>query len=137
MNQVSTNTVKVRVCETDALGHISNISYFIYFEEARVEFFKRLSGEGAMKDLDIILAHTECNFVNQGYFDDTLTVTTFVERVGNSSIQLIHQIKNQKHQLIAEGKATVVYFDFQRQRSIPLTTKMKEQLNRFSISTPS
>lgn len=30
--------VKVRFCETDALGHISNISYFIYLEEARTDF---------------------------------------------------------------------------------------------------
>lgn len=33
--------VKVRFCETDALGHINNTSYFIYLEEARIAFLKK------------------------------------------------------------------------------------------------
>ncbi|OLO38880.1 thioesterase [Alkalihalophilus pseudofirmus] len=129
------NSVKVRVCETDALGHISNISYFIYLEEARVEFFRQLSSGDEKEEWNIILAHTECNFVNQGYFEDVLTVETYVERVGNSSVQLIHDIYNQNRQLIAKGKATVVYFDFEQQRSKPLSTEIREKLNQFAIST--
>ncbi|WP_078428852.1 acyl-CoA thioesterase [Alkalihalobacterium alkalinitrilicum] len=129
------NSVKVRVCETDALGHISNISYFIYLEEARVEFFRQLSSGDVKEEWNIILAHTECNFVNQGYFEDVLTVETYVERVGNSSVQLIHDIYNQNRQLIAKGKATVVYFDFEQQRSKPLSTEIREKLNQFAIST--
>lgn len=27
--------VTIRLCETDALGHINNASYFVYLEEAR------------------------------------------------------------------------------------------------------
>lgn len=34
--------VKVRFCETDALGHINNTSYFIYLEEARIAFFEEM-----------------------------------------------------------------------------------------------
>lgn len=40
--------VKIRVSETDALGHVSNISYFIYLEEARVELFRNL---GIMEEI--------------------------------------------------------------------------------------
>lgn len=31
--------IRTRYCESDALGHINNVSYFIYFEQARVDFF--------------------------------------------------------------------------------------------------
>ncbi|MDE5413879.1 acyl-CoA thioesterase [Alkalihalobacterium chitinilyticum] len=129
--------VKVRACETDGLGHVSNISYFIYLEEARVEFFKLFTSEMDMKSWNFILAHTGCDFVNQAYFDEILTVATSVEHVGNSSFEVSHHIYNRHQQLIAKGKAIVVYFDFEDQKSKPIPEPIKEKLNQFSISTPS
>jgi acyl-CoA thioester hydrolase len=32
----------VRFCETDALGHVNNVSYFIYFEQGRVDLFREI-----------------------------------------------------------------------------------------------
>jgi acyl-CoA thioester hydrolase len=34
--------IKVRYCETDMTGHVNNVSYFIYFEQGRVEYLEHL-----------------------------------------------------------------------------------------------
>ncbi|WP_209122996.1 thioesterase family protein [Alkalihalobacillus sp. BA299] len=130
-------TVKVRACETDGLGHVSNISYFIYLEEARIEFFKLFSTDMDMKSWKFILAHTGCDFIHQAYFDERLTIKTSIEHVGNSSFQVIHHMYNRDQKLIAKGKAVVVYFDFQEQKSKLIPDEIKEKLNQFLIGTPS
>ena len=110
--------VKVRFSETDALGHISNISYFIYLEEARTEFFADLGFGRDINNWKIILASASCDFVSQGYYNQKLVVQTAVSRIGNSSFQVVHEIKDvESGELIAKGQASAVHFNFKTQKS--------------------
>lgn len=110
--------VTVRFCETDALGHINNTSYFIYIEEARIKFFEKLGYEMNLKNWNFILASTKCDFINQGYFNQKLSISTYLSRIGSKSFQLEHDIRSEDtNQLIAKANAIIVYFDFVEQRS--------------------
>ncbi len=121
--------VTVRFCETDALGHINNTSYFIYFEEARIRFFESVGYKMDSKTWSFILASTKCDFVSQGYFNQLLTVKTFVSHVGNKSFQLEHEIIcSQTHEMIAKGNAIIVYFDFDKQTSETIPDHLREGL---------
>lgn len=126
--------VKVRFCETDALGHISNISYFIYLEEARTEFFAEL---GFGRDIDnwkIILASASCDFVSQGYYNQKLVVRTKVSKIGSSSFQVEHEIKDAENgKLIAKGQASAVHFNFKTQKSEVLPETNRRQLENHLI----
>ena len=126
--------VKVRFSETDALGHISNISYFIYLEEARVEFFADLGFGRDINNWKIILASASCDFVNQGYYNQKLIVQTEVSKIGNSSFQVIHEIKDaESGELIAKGQASAVHFNFQTQKSEALPESHRKQLEKHLI----
>lgn len=126
--------VKVRFCETDALGHISNISYFIYLEEARTDFFAELGFGRDLNNWKIILASISCDFISQGYYDQKLIVLTEVSRIGNSSFQLVHKIKDaESGQLIAKGQADAVHFNFDTQKSEDLPEDKRQQLERYLI----
>ncbi len=60
--------VYVRYCETDAGGHVSNTSYFLYLEEARTKFFETIGfGLGKRQDMNFIVAQTGCDFIAQAY----------------------------------------------------------------------
>ncbi|WP_088007340.1 acyl-CoA thioesterase [Indiicoccus explosivorum] len=120
--------VKVRFCETDALGHISNISYFIYLEEARTDFFGEMGFEMGIGDWKFILASAACDFVSQGYFNQKLKVISEIGRIGNSSFTIIHRIVDGGGKLIATGEASIVFFDFENQRSERLPDWFRERL---------
>lgn len=121
--------VNVRFGETDALGHINNTSYFIYLEEARVKYFETLGYSMDVKKWNFILASTKCDFLSQGYFNQILTVKTWVSRIGSKSFQLDHEIVcSQRSDLIARGHAVVVYFDFDKQESAVIPDLLREGL---------
>lgn len=110
--------VKVRFSETDALGHVSNISYFIYLEEARIEFFRELGLEMALDKWSVIMISANCTFLKQAYFDQKLNVASFVTKIGNSSFKIAHRITDaETGELIAEGDAGAVYYNFNDQKS--------------------
>lgn len=126
--------VKVRFSETDALGHISNISYFIYLEESRTDFFAELGFGRDISNWKIILASASCDFISQGYYNQKLIVLTEVSRIGNSSFQVVHEIKDaESGELIAKGQASAVHFDFQTQKSEALPDANREQLEKHLI----
>lgn len=122
-------TIKVRFSETDALGHISNISYFIYLEEARTDFFEKIGLGTNIADWKIILISAKCDFVRQGYFNQRLKVITEISRIGNSSFMMVHRIMDEKTgELIAKGEAGAVYFNFEKQKGERLPAELKGKL---------
>ncbi|OLS39926.1 thioesterase family protein [Bacillus sp. MRMR6] len=126
--------VNVRFGETDALGHINNTSYFIYLEEARIRFFETLGYNMETGDWKFILASTKCDFVSQGYFNQTLNIKTYVSKIGTKSFQIEHDMIDQKtEELIAKGNAIMVYFDFDKQQSEPLPELLIEGLQHYFV----
>lgn len=126
--------VTVRFCETDALGHINNTSYFIYLEDARIKFFELLGYSMDTNDWNFIVASIKCDFVNQGFFNQILTVKTYVTKIGNKSFEVNHDIVcSQTGQMIAKGNAVIVFFDFKEQKSRPIPDLLREGLKSYSV----
>ena len=124
-------SVIVRFCETDALGHINNTSYFIYLEDARIKFFQALGYEMDISQWNFILASTKCDFVDQGYFNQTLKITTAVSNIGTKSFRLNHEILDSSTgKLIARADAVIVYFNFETQQSENLPDLLRAELER-------
>lgn len=121
---------KVRFNDTDMLGHVNHASYFTYMEEARLAYLEELDMNFFdNKNITIILVSATCDFISQGYFNDTLIVKTKVKKVGNSSFNLTSDIINKEtNQSIAKGEVTVVCFDIENQKSTPLPELFKEKL---------
>ncbi|WP_404347133.1 acyl-CoA thioesterase [Sutcliffiella horikoshii] len=93
MNEFSfSHDVRVRFSETDMFGHLNNTVPFVYFEEARIEFFKSL---GFMQDWTQpgsntipVVADLQCDFLQQVYFGEELNVCVKARQVGTSSVDL-------------------------------------------------
>ncbi|MFJ7747315.1 acyl-CoA thioesterase [Peribacillus sp. NPDC097295] len=121
--------VNVRFSETDALGHINNRSYFIYLEEARLKFFEALGLVSSVEGWNFLLASTNCNFFSQGYFNQLLTVRTYLTKVGTKSCELSQDILcSQTGEPISKGTAVLVCFNFTEQKSEPIPERVKEKL---------
>lgn len=128
---METLELKVRVSETDALGHINNKSYFDYMEEGRIDFLKKMDIPNEMNKV-FILAKTCCEYLMQGYFGQTFLIKTNVKKIGIKSVTLTTLIVNKKTgDLVAKGEAIVVYFDMNKQESIEIPISYKEELRKY------
>ncbi|MBM7646308.1 acyl-CoA thioester hydrolase [Scopulibacillus daqui] len=126
---------KVRFGETDLLGHVNNVSYFTYLEQARVDFFKAITPDPETEDWSYILASVKCDFRAQAYFDQRLKVITEVSRIGEKSFGLHQPVFDaETGQLIAEGDSTIVYFDFKEQKSKSIPGNIRAKLQDYQYS---
>lgn len=74
--------------------------------------------------------------LSQGYFNQILTVKTWVSRIGGKSFQLDHEIVcTQTGNLLAKGNAIIVYFDFVEQESAVIPDLLRESLKQNLIET--
>ncbi len=61
----------VRLFEINALGHVSNISYYFYMEEARIKFLEYNEMDGLRnimeQKLQFLVGSTNCNNYKQAF----------------------------------------------------------------------
>jgi len=91
-NPVFAIDTEVRWRDLDAFGHVNNASYLGYIEEARVRWFKSMSGDWANETSAPILAAVTANYRKPIGWPETLRVELFCERLGNKSVTLGHRI---------------------------------------------
>ena len=123
--------IDTRYCESDALGHINSVSYFIYFEQARVKF---LVDNNIVQNVNdswpYILVSSKCDYKEQLFINESIKVNTIVRSLGRSSFVLEHFILREgKETILAIGESVMVYYDFNSQRSIPLTEELLGKFN--------
>ncbi|MFC0557858.1 acyl-CoA thioesterase [Halalkalibacter alkalisediminis] len=121
--------VKVRFSETDAFGHLNNTKAFVYFEEARIEFFKHL---GLMQkwtsrehETMVVVADLHGDFIQQIKFDERLTISVKVHQIGRSSIDLHYVAHNEKSEVCLLGRGTIVQISKETGRSVEWDEDMR------------
>ncbi|KMY51158.1 acyl-CoA thioesterase [Peribacillus loiseleuriae] len=126
--------VKVRFSETDMFGHLNNTIPFTYFEEARIEYFKKI---GFMQiwlhdgRVEIpVVADLQCDFLEQLFFDDEIDVHVKVARIGNSSIDL-HYMGTKEGEVCFTGRGTIVQISKKTGKSVAWTEEMEQKMSAF------
>lgn len=117
--------------EMDAYGHVNNISYFRYFETARMTYFQRLNAPEFMDrdPLGPILASTSCRFRAPLEFPDQLSVGARVARVDTDRFVMFYAVYSRRRDTIAaEGEGTIVCFDYRENRKAPLPEELKRKI---------
>lgn len=117
-------SLTVRFAETDANQHVSQVSYLIYFEEARtrllaerVPAFDWFGGQHTL-----VLVRQWIDYQAPAYFPDRLDVWSAPVRLGQSSIRLAHVITREEpggHTAIAQGESTMVLVSAETGASLP------------------
>ncbi|GGD61551.1 acyl-CoA thioesterase [Lacimicrobium alkaliphilum] len=126
-------TFKVRFYETDALKHVSNTVLAGWFEAARDPVFRIFTPDADLDNWPLILASYKIDFLRQIYFGHEVEIRTGIQRVGNSSFEVIQQVWQQGEKA-AEGITTLVHFDYHQQKSAPIPEDVSKQLQTLLIS---
>lgn len=108
--------IRIRFSETDMFGHVNNISPFIYFEEARIEYLKSVGifskDTNATKTEGIpIVADLQCDYLKQLFFQDSLQMYVKAVHVGKTSFDIHYMGVNQNHDVCITGRGRIVYIN--------------------------
>ena len=107
---------RVRYCETDRMGIVYHGNYFNWFEMGRTEYCRSLGktyldweNEGVF--LPVVEAH--CRHKHSVFYDDEITIWTWVEKIGNVSVTFCNRIERdcEPGKIVAEGWTKHAFVD--------------------------
>jgi acyl-CoA thioester hydrolase len=119
--------------DQDMFGHVNNAIYFRWYESARIAYLDRIGLSELMDRQRVgpILAAIGCNYRRQLTFPDTVEVGSRITRIGRSSLTMTHAMWSQRQQaLVADGESTIVVFDYQTQRPVPVPDAVREAIEK-------
>ncbi|MGL4517652.1 acyl-CoA thioesterase [Shewanella sp.] len=120
-----------RFTETDGLGHINNTVIPVWCEAARTPIFEIFNPELDLHQWNLIVAGFTVAFIAPTYYGKSVTVKTYVSRIGNSSFELT-QTCWQAGNKTAEVKTTLVHYDYGSEKSRPIPTGIRTVLASLS-----
>ncbi len=109
--------------EMDAYGHVNNTVLFRYFESARMAYFERCGFIASYERdrIGAILHSTSCRFRRPLFCPDTALVATRVPQVQEDRFHMEYRVASRATgELVAEGTATIVSYDYTAGRKVPL-----------------
>ncbi len=116
--------------EMDSYRHVNNVVYFRYFENARLEYFRRMGWPEFERDTGIgpILASTNARFRRALTYPDTIAITARLGTLGDDRFTLEHQLFSERlgAEVAARGEATIVVYHYERGEKV----RMPEELRR-------
>lgn len=127
--------------EQDSFGHVNHAVYFRWYETSRIAYAQRvgLMDLHATKGIGSILASVTSDYRRQLTFPDIVHVGARVVRIGRTSLSMEHKLVSQTQgALAAEGRATLVVFDYKANAPIPAPDSIRraiEELEGRSLST--
>lgn len=97
--------------DMDAHGHVNNVVYFRYMENARVEFYRRI-GKYEFEErtgITLVVKSTSCRYVSALAFPDRIAVGARVTGMGDEQILMQYLVVNRDTGRVAAlGEAAIV-----------------------------
>ncbi|MEH6649658.1 MAG: thioesterase family protein [Motiliproteus sp.] len=122
----------IRWGDMDALGHLNNTLYFRLFEEARIQWLDHIGAEFSKPNAatGAVIVHAGCDFLYPVVYPATTRISTTIEKIGRSSIEICHQMStiDQPDRIVANGPVKVVWIDYKANRSVPLPDAIRATL---------
>lgn len=108
-------SIRVRYCETDAMGFLHHGNFINYYEMGRTELLRAQGGsyrEMEESGLFLVVVKLDCRYHSPARYDDLLTLHTRVERV--SAVKIEHSYRLFRgEQLLATASSVLACVDGQ------------------------
>jgi len=117
--------------EMDAFQHLNNVTYFRYFESARIAFFESmgLTRDGALTEVGPILAFTSCRFLAPMTYPDTAYVGACVVKIEDDRFTMGLIIVSEKlRKVTAVGEAVLVSYDYQKKVKVGIPEVWRQKM---------
>lgn len=99
--------VRVTYYDTDQMGHVYYSKYLVWFEMGRTEWLRSRGGcYREMEEGGIFLpvAEAHCEYLRPAFYDDPLTIVTWVAEVRRVSLRFAYEIRRESRgEVLARG----------------------------------
>ena len=117
--------IHVRFSDVDVYGHVNNVKYFEYLQEARVSMLAELV---PLRRFSIVVAQTDVDYVQPLLFRaEPYACRSSIIRVGARSMTVESEICD-GDRVLARAKVVVVFFDLASGRSTEPDPEIREVL---------
>lgn len=137
MSITSETLLKVRYSETDQMGVVHHGNYAQYLELARIDWLSRLGiSYKNMEENGVMLPvfTLDFKFKKSAFFDDELTVKTFLKKIPTARIVFDYEIYNQHQDLLTIASSTLVFVDAKTRKPILCPPYLLEIIENTLIS---
>jgi acyl-CoA thioester hydrolase len=120
----------VRYADTDAQGHVNNVSFAAYLETGRTVLAQACGLPiGLHSGMHTVLARVEIDYRAELHWPASLDLGSAVVRIGRSSVTVIQGVFHGKV-CVATGREVLVMVETATGRSTPLPDAVRERLQR-------
>ena len=127
--------VHVRFSDVDVDGHVNNVKYFEYFQEARISGIARM-WQG-LDQITLVVAQTDVEYrVPILFRQEPYDAWSWIARIGQRSAT-IESIICDGETLLSRARVTIVFFDQQTQRSTVPPEVYLDRLREFEVTRTS
>src|SRR5690625_7831770 len=115
-------------------GHVNNVSPFIYFEEARIEYLKSVglfmqNNENEGNEGIPIVADLQCDYHQQIFFNEQLKMYVKVKHMGTTSLDINYMALNEQDRICLTGRGRLDYVIQATGKPHPLSDDQCNTLN--------
>jgi acyl-CoA thioester hydrolase len=125
--------------EMDSYRHVNNVVYFRYFENARLEYFRRLNWFEYEKETGIgpILASTQARFRKPLTYPDTVSSAVRVSSLADDRFTMDYLVVSHRLNAVAtEGQGIIVAYHYREGRKVSLTDELRRRIAELEATAP-
>lgn len=123
---------QLRFSDVDQFGHVNNSVYFSLFDTCKTKYIFDALGQETFKDIGIVVAHINADFIAPIYYPDEIVIQTAVQHIGTKSFTLYQRvINNRTKEVKCVCQTVMVTFDLKNNKSIEIDQKFKVRLAEF------
>jgi acyl-CoA thioester hydrolase len=123
--------IHVRFSDVDVYGHVNNVKYFEYLQEARISMIRELVPE---RRFSFVVAQTDVDYLQPLLFRaEPYDCRSSITRVGTRSMTIESELSDEAR-VLARASVVVVFFDLAGGRSTEPEPEVREALA--SVSSP-
>lgn len=118
---------KLRFADIDRNGHVNNVAFLIFFENARVRFLEDHTPVRRGEHLSYMLVHLDIDYRTQLFYPGVVEGACRVVEVRRSSL-VLGQALFSGEQAAATGHAVMVTVDRRINKAVPFPDEVRAQL---------
>ena len=123
-------TDDVRFADLDAMGHLNNVTFLAFFENARVAYVTEALGArepGRTADGGFVVAETKISYRSPARYGERIETLLRPGTIGRSSFSCEFEMRVGER-LLAEGYAVLVAYDTALAKPVPVPAALRERL---------
>ncbi|MEX1203194.1 MAG: thioesterase family protein [Ferruginibacter sp.] len=124
--------IGVRISDINYGNHLGNDSLVSILQEARMLWLQSLQyTELSIEGVGLIMSDLAVMYKNESFYGDVLNIKLYLGETSAVSFELVYEINNQQHSLIAIAKTGMVCYNYELKKvsSLPEFFLKKIQLD--------